>query len=76
MVEAGETVSYQELSLRAVGNERSSRAVGSAMRKNPCPVLIPCHRVIKSTGELGAFSGGVHRKQELLFHETRSLRLK
>lgn len=51
----GKTVTYAELA-KMVGNPKASRAVGSAMAKNPLPLIIPCHRVIKSNGEIGNFS--------------------
>ncbi|MEE8484466.1 MAG: methylated-DNA--[protein]-cysteine S-methyltransferase [Nitrospinota bacterium] len=51
----GKTVTYAELA-RMAGNPKASRAVGSAMAKNPMPLIIPCHRVIKSNGEIGNFS--------------------
>lgn len=72
----GQTVSYQELGVRAVGRNGSARAVGSAMRKNACPIVVPCHRVIKSNGELGLYSAGsgTDLKRDLIRHETRSLR--
>lgn len=46
------------------------RAVGSTMARNPVPLIIPCHRVVRSDGHIGAYSlGGPHNKQELLYHE-------
>lgn len=46
------------------------RAVGSTMARNPVPLIIPCHRVVRSDGHIGAYSlGGPHNKQELLSHE-------
>lgn len=51
----GETVTYQELAFR-VGREGASRAVGSAVARNPYPVIIPCHRVVSSSG-IGGFCG-------------------
>ncbi|XP_066880413.1 methylated-DNA--protein-cysteine methyltransferase isoform X2 [Kogia breviceps] len=67
-VKFGETVSYQQLAALA-GNPKAARAVGEAMRKNPVPVLIPCHRVVCSSGALGGYSGGVAVKEWLLAHE-------
>jgi len=52
----GETRSYKEAA-EAAGFPRASRAVGNTMRNNPLPLIIPCHRVIKSDGALGGFSG-------------------
>lgn len=61
----GARVSYQELATLA-GKPRASRAVGTAMRKNKLPILIPCHRVLRKGGKLGNYSGGVFRKRYLL----------
>lgn len=60
----GETVSYSEVA--ATVGSRSARAVGQAVGWNPFPVLIPCHRVIAADGGLGGYSGGLHRKVDLL----------
>ncbi|XP_006867539.1 PREDICTED: methylated-DNA--protein-cysteine methyltransferase [Chrysochloris asiatica] len=67
-VKVGEVVSYQQLAALA-GNPRAARAVGGAMRNNPIPILIPCHRVISSSGTMGGYSGGLTVKQWLLAHE-------
>lgn len=66
----GKTLSYGELAERA-GNPGAARAVGSVMRRNPCPLIIPCHRVTASGGKLGGFSGpgGCSLKQAMLEHE-------
>lgn len=61
----GETRSYGELASR-IGRPRASRAVGAANGKNPIPVIIPCHRVIGSSGKLVGFGGGLPAKQHLL----------
>ncbi|MFO0828377.1 MAG: MGMT family protein [Phycisphaerales bacterium] len=55
-VPAGTTVSYGDLARRA-GNGAASRAAGQAMRRNPTPIVVPCHRVIASTGAVGGFAG-------------------
>jgi methylated-DNA-[protein]-cysteine S-methyltransferase len=62
----GETVSYGELA-RRVGSPGAARAVGQAMRRNPLPIVVPCHRVLASTGA-GGFSapGGLATKRALL----------
>ena len=67
---AGKVLTYAELAALA-GNPKASRAVGSAMQKNPLPLVVPCHRVVKSSGELGNYSapGGVGLKRRLLEHE-------
>ena len=56
-VSAGEMISYGALAA-AIGHPGAARAVGSAMRHNQFPLLIPCHRVGKSDGRLGGFQGG------------------
>ena len=63
----GETVSYGELA-RRVGHPGAARAVGTAMRLNPLPLIVPCHRVVKSDGGLGGYSGtgGTSLKERLL----------
>lgn len=61
----GETRSYKEIAIN-IGNEKASRAVGSANNKNPIPIFIPCHRVIGSKGKLVGYLGGVHIKEKLL----------
>jgi len=61
----GETRSYQWLAT-AIGQSKSVRAVGNANGKNPTPVIIPCHRVIRKNGNLGGFTGGTHLKKYLL----------
>ncbi len=67
-VSAGSTITYGELS-RDVGS--SPRAVGGAVARNPWPLLVPCHRVVRSDGELGGYSarGGVALKKRLLAFE-------
>ncbi len=65
----GSTASYKEIARRA-GRPNAYRAVGTAVRKNPFPIEIPCHRVIKSDGSLGNYSGGGSRmKAKLLKNE-------
>ena len=63
----GETRTYKDLAI-AIGKPNSSRAVANACGKNPYPVIIPCHRVIRSDGKLGGYSGvgEVKKKKELL----------
>lgn len=61
----GEQISYSQLAKR-FGNVLAIRAIASANGKNPIPVIIPCHRVVGSKGELVGFSGGLWRKQLLL----------
>lgn len=61
----GETRSYGELA-RKIGNAKASRAVGAANGKNPISIIVPCHRVIGSSGKLTGFAGGLLVKEKLL----------
>jgi methylated-DNA-[protein]-cysteine S-methyltransferase len=61
----GRTSTYGEIA-RRIGNPRAARAVGNALGSNPIPVVIPCHRVLRSGGALGGYGGGVDRKEVLL----------
>ena len=67
----GETVSYAQLACLAGSTATSSRAVGQVMRNNPFMIVVPCHRVILSTGAIGNYSGGNKNtmKEWLLKHE-------
>ncbi|WP_181310485.1 methylated-DNA--[protein]-cysteine S-methyltransferase [Nocardioides campestrisoli] len=62
----GETASYGEVALRLGHTHVASRAVGTANGRNPIPIVIPCHRVIGSTGTLTGYAGGLERKRLLL----------
>ncbi len=66
----GETRTYKEIA-KAIGKPNSSRAVANACAKNPYPIVVPCHRVIRSDGLIGGYSGigGTKRKEELLERE-------
>lgn len=70
----GEVRSYKEIAI-AIGKPDSARAVANACGKNPSPIEIPCHRVIKSNGYLGGYSckGGISAKRKLLKKEGISL---
>lgn len=61
----GDTVTYAELAKRA-GNPRAYRAAGSACGHNPIPIVVPCHRVVRSGGALGEYGGGPEMKRFLL----------
>ena len=61
----GVTESYTEVA-RAVGNPKAVRAVGTACATNPLPVVVPCHRVLRSDGSLGGYIGGLEAKSLLL----------
>lgn len=70
----GRTVSYLDLAT-LVGNPKASRAVGTAMATNPIPIVVPCHRVLRSGGHLGGYGGGLPAKQLLLALEAGEQRL-
>jgi methylated-DNA-[protein]-cysteine S-methyltransferase len=61
----GEVTTYGALARRA-GRPRAARAVGTAMNRNPIPIVLPCHRVVGSTGKLVGYGGGLERKEALL----------
>ncbi|MEU9008965.1 methylated-DNA--[protein]-cysteine S-methyltransferase [Streptomyces sp. NPDC048479] len=65
----GETRTYGELA-ESLGNPAASRAVGLANGRNPIGIIVPCHRVIGSTGSLVGYGGGLDRKQRLLAFES------
>lgn len=64
----GTTESYTEVAA-ATGHPKAMRAVGSACATNPLPVIVPCHRVLRSDGTLGGYLGGLDAKRELLARE-------
>jgi methylated-DNA-[protein]-cysteine S-methyltransferase len=61
----GKTSTYAEVASRA-GSPRAVRAAGNALGANPLPVVVPCHRVLRTGGALGGYTGGIERKQFLL----------
>jgi methylated-DNA-[protein]-cysteine S-methyltransferase len=61
----GETRSYSQLA-KQLGNPRATRAVGAANGRNPISIIVPCHRVIGSSGKLTGFAGGLEAKAQLL----------
>ncbi|HEY8082261.1 MAG TPA: methylated-DNA--[protein]-cysteine S-methyltransferase [Solirubrobacterales bacterium] len=61
----GETRSYTEMATSA-GNERAVRAAGTACGRNPIPLVVPCHRVLRTGGALGGYGGGLPMKEGLL----------
>ena len=68
LVPFGQTVTYKDLADRT-GHPKASRAVGTAMATNPIPVVVPCHRVLRTGGALGGYGGGLDAKVWLLRHE-------
>jgi methylated-DNA-[protein]-cysteine S-methyltransferase len=67
-VPRGRITTYGELA-KAVGLKNGQRAVGKIMNKNPYPVIIPCHRVVMSTGKIGGYAYGEHVKTKMLNDE-------
>jgi methylated-DNA-[protein]-cysteine S-methyltransferase len=61
----GKTRSYTEIA-RSAGNERAVRAAGTACGANPIPIVVPCHRVLRTGGALGGYGGGLPMKEALL----------
>jgi len=64
----GQTRRYAWIAQRT-GKPGAARAVGQALRRNPLPIIVPCHRVIYSNGSLGGFAGGLALKKDLLILE-------
>ena len=69
----GETRSYKWVA-QQVGSPRAVRAVGQALKRNPYPVIIPCHRVIKQDGTLGGYAGGSSEKKAKLLDMERQIK--
>lgn len=69
-IKKGEVITYKELAKR-IGKPKAARAVANAVGANPLPIKIPCHRVVRSDGTIGGYSGrgGVKTKLELLKKE-------
>jgi methylated-DNA-[protein]-cysteine S-methyltransferase len=61
----GEVATYRDVATKA-GAPKGSRAAGNALGANPIPIVVPCHRVVRSGGALGGYTGGLHRKEFLL----------
>jgi methylated-DNA-[protein]-cysteine S-methyltransferase len=61
----GSVATYRDVASHA-GNPQSSRAAGNALGRNPIPIVVPCHRVVRTGGALGGYTGGLERKEALL----------
>lgn len=61
----GKISTYKEVAI-LIGNEKACRAVGNALNKNPIPIIIPCHRIVGSSGDLTGFAYGVDLKKKLI----------
>ena len=73
-VAPGSTRTYGEIA-RELGAPNGARAVGLAVGSNPIALIVPCHRIVGSTGSLTGYGGGLHRKRWLLGHESRHTNL-
>jgi methylated-DNA-[protein]-cysteine S-methyltransferase len=71
-IEYGEVSTYARMA-EAAGSPRAVRAAGNALGSNPMPVIVPCHRVLRTGGMLGGYTGGIERKEFLLRLEGRLL---
>lgn len=69
----GQAVSYGDIALHLGKKKGASRAVGSAVGRNPISFLVPCHRVLRANGELGGYHWGISRKRALIGWEARSI---
>jgi O-6-methylguanine DNA methyltransferase len=67
----GETRTYGQIATY-LGSRTAARAVGAANRRNPISIVVPCHRVIGSSGKLTGFAGGLEAKAHLLEHEEKT----
>ncbi len=71
-IPSGKTSTYGEIA-KEIGKEKSSRIVGRAIGSNPIGYLIPCHRVLKSNGDIGGYRWGIERKKKMLAFETKKV---
>ena len=67
-VPKGKVTTYGELA-KAVGLKNGQRVIGMIMKNNPFPVIIPCHRVVKSNGDIGGYAFGINVKKTMLSKE-------
>ena len=67
-VPPGKIITYGELA-KAVGLKNGQRKIGQIMKNNPFPIIIPCHRVVKSDGTIGGYAFGIERKANMLSKE-------
>jgi methylated-DNA-[protein]-cysteine S-methyltransferase len=65
MLPFGRTISYREIAQR-IANPKAIRAAGSAIGRNPVSIIVPCHRVVGTSGSLSGYAGGIERKRYLL----------
>lgn len=68
MLPFGRTTSYRDIAQR-IANPKAIRAAGTAIGRNPVSIIVPCHRVLGTSGSLSGYAGGLERKRYLLAHE-------
>jgi methylated-DNA-[protein]-cysteine S-methyltransferase len=68
MLPFGRITSYRDIAQR-VANPKAIRAAGTAIGRNPVSIIVPCHRVVGTSGSLSGYAGGLDRKRYLLAHE-------
>ncbi|MHC4624445.1 MAG: methylated-DNA--[protein]-cysteine S-methyltransferase [Planctomycetota bacterium] len=75
-VRYGRTISYGQLAAKA-GSPKAARAIGGVMARNPLPLIIPCHRIVRADGRIGGFSaiGGISLKKKMLEMESHALKV-
>jgi methylated-DNA-[protein]-cysteine S-methyltransferase len=73
-IDYGTTITYRQIAELA-GNVKAVRAAGNGLGSNPIPIVVPCHRVIATSGGMGGYTGGIERKQFLLALERGELEL-
>ena len=67
-IPAGKVTTYGDIA-KAIGQPNSSRLIGQILHNNPTPVVVPCHRVIRSNGKIGGYAYGIRKKRKLLEEE-------
>ena len=67
-IPAGEVTTYGDIA-KAIGQPNSSRLIGQILHNNPTPVVVPCHRVVRSNGKIGGYAYGSRKKRKLLEEE-------
>jgi len=73
LIKPGQTRTYKQIS-EQIGRPNSQRAVGQALKKNPLPLIIPCHRVICTSGKIGGYALGAELKTQLIEFEQQFIR--
>jgi len=67
-INSGETATYTDIA-KAIGKPKAARAVASACAANPLAFIVPCHRIVRSTGEISGYRWGIERKKSILEYD-------